>query len=195
MGQTLKTLFLKPRLFIELLLVAFIIVTGWLYNKKSQELVEAKAQYGQLADNLNKEITVKDGAIEILQRQKDKVKYELVYLPPEGWFKISFPKPTAANPNPDPIIESKTKGMCLKSGLGLEIGNKGIQAHLDLKTAYWGRYSAIVGGSRYGLGIGVSRHLDDILWGKPKNIEFFGAYNFLRAIDLAPVTVGVRTNF
>ena len=206
MGQALSWTWSNPRLFLELLLVAALLVGGWLYRRQQRELEESKLQYGKLADNLNQQITIKDNQIQILKRMKDgKVQYQNVYLPPEGWFIIQKPKP---EPNPDPgkppdpnkplpedIIIIKYKGLCFRPGMGFEYGNKGLQAHLDAKVAFYKRYSLILGGTRYGLGPGITRHLDDWMWIKPANAELFMAYNVLRALDLAPVTIGIRSNF
>lgn len=183
------------RLFIEILLVAALFIAGWLYRVQERKLEAAKAEYGKLADNLQSQITIRDGQITILKRQGGKVITNTVYVPVEGPVIIIQPKPTQGDPNPDPIIQVKTKGWCFRPGIGAEIASMGLQARLDAKVAYWERYSGLVGGTRYGAGIAVSRHLDDVLWFKPRNIEAFVSYNILRAAGLTPVTIGVRSNF
>jgi hypothetical protein len=93
-------------------------------------------------------------------------------------------------------IEVKNKGFTLKPGFGLEAGRNGIRPRLDLKWGYWNRWSAIAGGSEYGLDVGISRHIDDYMWGRPKNAELYGAYKFLRFDQLDwQATGGIRVNF
>ena len=185
----------NTRLFLEIVLILALLVAGWMYRQKEQALEKVTAQYGKLAENLQSQITIKDGELRILKRVGDKIVIQKIYVPVEAPVTIDQPNPTPGNPNPEPVVTVKTRGTCFKPGVGVEVGSKGLQAHLDAKVGFWDRYSALVGGSRYGIGVGVSRHLDDILFFKPKTVEFFGFYSLLRATDMSPFTVGLRTNF
>lgn len=191
----IKWAFANKRLFFELVLIAAVLVAGWLYRRQERKLQDAREQYATLADNLQQQITIKDGEIQVLKRKGDKVVVKKIYVPVEGPVVIQYVKPTPDNPNPDPILIVKTRGLCFRPGIGLEMGSKGLQGRLDAKWGYWGRYSGLVGGTKYGLGIGVSRHVDDVLWFKPRNTEVFVQYSILRHLDWAPIAIGIRTNF
>jgi hypothetical protein len=95
---------------------------------------------------------------------------------------------------PDEIIVKK-EGWTFKPGFGMEWANRGLKPCLDFKFAYWDRYSLILGGSENGAGVGASRHLDDLLWFHPKNVEWFIRYQFLRFNGSAQVATGARVNF
>lgn len=87
-------------------------------------------------------------------------------------------------------------GFTFKPGYGLDWSNQGVKPRLDFKYYYYRRYGLIAGGGPNGLGPGISRHLDDIIWGNPQNVEAFLQYNAIRFYGgSANVTVGVRSNF
>ncbi len=195
MGPAIKWVIGNLRLALELLLVAALLVAGWMYRRQERKLEAAAASYAQLADNLQQQITIKNGEIEVLKRKGEKVIVKKVYVPVESPIIIHIPKPTTGNPTPEPVITLKRKGFCLRPGFGMEYGGKGLQGHLDAKWGYWDRYSGIAGGSRYNLGVGVTRHLDDVLWFRPQNIEFFLLYSPIRSEVVSPVSIGVRSNF
>jgi hypothetical protein len=93
------------------------------------------------------------------------------------------------------IITVKDRGFTFKPGFGMEWSSKIMpDTRLDFKFAYFKRYSALVGGSKGAVGLSVSRHLDDILWFRPMNIELFGQYNLLR-FNNTRWSFGLRSNF
>jgi hypothetical protein len=73
----------------------------------------------------------------------------------------------------------KNKGLTFRPGFGMDYTGVGLQPRLDFKFAYWDRWGAIAGGSYNGIGLGVSRRLDDIIWRKMQNLEAFLGYNFI----------------
>ena len=93
------------------------------------------------------------------------------------------------------VVIVKDKGFCLRPGIGVEYGGLGLQLRGDLKVAYYKRYSVLLGGSRHGLDIGASRHLDDVLFWKPQNLEVWGAYKYLRMNGGNAVAGGLRVGF
>ena len=95
------------------------------------------------------------------------------------------------------IVDVKTEGFLWppRWGAGLEWGNRGIQPRIDTKWAFWDRYSVILGGSKMGVDIGGSRHLDDVLWGRPQNLEVFGGYKFIRLNGGESWAAGLRMGF
>jgi hypothetical protein len=97
--------------------------------------------------------------------------------------------------HPESEMVVKDFGFTFKPGFGAEWAGYGIQPRLDAKLAYYKRYSLIAGGSRNGLDVGVSRHLDDILWGSPNNIEAFIVWKFIRMYGAQAIALGIRANF
>lgn len=90
----------------------------------------------------------------------------------------------------------KARGFTHKLGWGVEVGRRGITPRLDLKWYYLNRWSTMVGGSKFGLGAGISRHIDDIMWTRPKHVEVFAEYKLLRFDEKDwKVIGGIRTNF
>jgi hypothetical protein len=207
MGLAIKLAFANPRLAIELLMVAAILIGGYLYNKKTAELAEAKTQFGALAEDLKSQITIKDGQIQVLNRRKDgKVETQTVYVPGEGTVTVITTTVTVHGPAVKPpgtaidlgdgtIIYVKDRGFTFKPGFGLDFDAVKLRPYLDAKLIYFKRYSASVGGTPAGVGITVSRHLDDILYFRPRNVELFLHYRVLRRSDATPVSIGIRSNF
>lgn len=219
----------KPRLAIEILLVAGLLCGSWAYNRKVDQLEQAKAESGELEDDLQRKIRIRDGQVEILKRENGKVVYRKIYAPPEGSIIIkkkdqaillkryqellakvknasSDKEREEAGREIDKVLKDldkpeeiviKDKGFTFKPGMGIEWGGRqhGVEARIDAKWAYWRRYSAISGASRLGLDVGISRHLDDILPLRPKNIELFGAYKYLKFNNGPEAVVGIRVNF
>ena len=184
----------RIRLVFEGLLVAAFVIGGWMYNRQQEKLADTEAKLeegGRLAEDLREQVRVSNGRIEMLKRDSEgKVRREVVYLPPEGEYKIQYHIRSST-----PVVTIKDKGFCLRPGFGATLTSKGLTPRLDLKWAFWGRYSALGGVNRYGAGVGISRHLDDILWGHPQNIEFFLEYKPWLFSDVRPIMGGIRTNF
>lgn len=98
--------------------------------------------------------------------------------------------------DPGLAVKVVDHGFTFKPGYGLDWANQGIKPRLDFKWYYLKRYGAIAGGGPNGMGPGVSRHVDDIIWGHPQNVEVFVQYNVVSFYQGdAKWTVGVRSNF
>jgi hypothetical protein len=97
----------------------------------------------------------------------------------------------------DEEIVVKDKGFTFRPGYGLDFANSGIKPRLDFKFAYWQRWSTIFGGSPNGVGPGISRHVDDIIWSKLTNVEIFAGYNFITFDGRQGKygVIGIRSNF
>lgn len=97
---------------------------------------------------------------------------------------------------PDVQVTVKDNGLTFTPGFRLGYSGDGIKPGLDIKFAYWGRYSALFGGDTDGLDVSASRHLDDILYGHPRNVELYVGYKLLRFSDGSDrYTIGLRANF
>lgn len=219
--------FRNPRMAVEASLVAALLVTGWMYNRKATALDKTRQEAGGLEAELKQKIKIANGRIEVLTREGGKVVYRDKYVPPEGSVVISrkdqeaqkakirevmdqiraatgdkeallkkLAELTAPDSGDDEVV-IKDKGFTLKPGFGADFANAGLKLRLDMKFAYWGRYSLLVGGSQNGAGPGISRHLDDILWGRPQNIEAFAGYNFITfdGRQGKAGVIGIRMNF
>ena len=140
---------------------------------KQKDLDELYKKYKELVVKLGQAMTPEER--ERLQREIERLMGELK--------------------KPDTEIVIKDRGFTIKPGLGAEWSGIGIGPRLDLKLFYFKRYSALIGGGRGGVDVSASRHLDDILWGRPSNIEAFLGYKFLVMPGYGPVVLGIRMNF
>ena len=208
LAQGIKFAFANVRITLELLLVLALVLAGWAYNRKVAQLQAATAQFGQLSADLKHQITVKDNQIQILNRKPNgKVEVHTVYVPGEGTVTVVYstqPAPGAIH-NPPPghpidlgdgtIVYVKDKGTCFKPGFGFDYDGWKPRAYVDAKLFFYKRYGAGVGGSTGGLGIMASRHLDDVLFFHPENVELFFSYRVLRIGNGNTCSIGLRSNF
>lgn len=229
-GDGLKWAINNARLALELLLVIALVIGGWMYNRQQEKLRQVQAETGQLEDGLKQQITIRNGQIEVLRRDNDKLSRNQTYVPPEGYIIIKQADLSqlskdyqdlmdklshATTPEERKKLEAeikallaklnsgsqgvtvvvKDKGFTLRPGIGIEGSSRGIEPRLDIKWAYYKRYSALLGGSRAGVDISVSRHLDDIIWGHPQNVELFGGYKIVPLYGGSWYTAGLRLNF
>ena len=88
----------------------------------------------------------------------------------------------------------KTHGWTVRPGLGLDWANQGTKIRADVKFYYWNRWSLLFGGSENGMGPAISRHIDDLIWGKLTNVEVFGGYNVIRFNHSTVISGGLRIN-
>ncbi len=138
-------------------------------TQKEQAALQAKM--AELADKLAKALAKGD------QREADRLRDEMGHAG-------------------DVDVVVKDKGFTLKPGFGFDWANHGLKPRVDLKWAYWGRYSLLIGGSENGIGPDLSRHIDDIMWGHPQNVEIFIGYKILRfEPGSSTIAGGLRANF
>lgn len=186
----IKTMLGNLRTATEVVIVCVILFYGWKYNRKLDEIDSLRADMGKLADNLKEQVTIMDNQVEIVKRIGGKVTIQKIYMPAEGGTVISVSSSTGKV-----VYKYNTKGFTLNPGGGGIWSGNGAQIYLDVKWAYWNRYSAVAGGSPQGAGIGISRHIDDILPGKLHNVELFMNYIPIRRTTINPVGFGIRSNF
>ena len=202
LGLAISWLISKPRLLFEIVLVAALLVAGFLYRKQEVALAEAQVQYGKLAANLQQQITIKNNEIQVLKRIKGKVELQTVYVPGEGHIIIQQSTPTvhyvygsSYTVPGDITVIVKTKGWCFRPGMGLGYGPKGFQGLLDAKFGYYSRYSSLATVTKSSIGVSISRHIDDIMFFKPENVEVFATYNLIKQQEASSFLVGIRSNF
>jgi hypothetical protein len=226
--DSMRSKLAKFRVSMEALLLVCLAILGWQYNRKAQQLREAQQVASGLAAGLSQQLTIANGQIEVLKKQKDgKTVYQRVFVPPEGsivvkekdWSDLqaqyqSLKDQLAKAVTPEErqrlldeiskllaqmagqgtiTTEIKDKGFCFKPGFGYEY-SAGFSPRLDIKFGFFKRYSALIGGGRGGADVSLSRHIDDIVWGKPQNVEVFAGYRIIR-IGGAYYVFGLRSNF
>lgn len=88
-------------------------------------------------------------------------------------------------------------GWTLNPGIGLGYGGEGVKIHGDVKVYFFERYGLLLGGSADGVGPAVSRHLDDLMWGSPRNLEFYLQYRIFKfsSSPISPIEGGLRLGF
>ena len=98
--------------------------------------------------------------------------------------------------DPSLAIKIQDHGFTVKPGYGFDWALAGVRPRLDIKWAYYQRYGLLVGGGANGVGPGISRHLDDVIWGHPANVELFFQWNAVRFYPgYAAYSIGLRSNF
>jgi hypothetical protein len=145
-----------------------------------------------------------EGSVVITQKEEDTMRKQLADLAAKlaaATAKGDTKAASEINTEIDKIgndvdVKIVNKGITFRPGYGLDWSNHGIKPRLDFKAFYWNRYSMLVGGGENGVGPGISRHIDDIMWGHPQNVEIFAQWSAftLNAGDSRYV-VGLRSNF
>lgn len=217
----------RPRLAIEIALVAAAITGGWLYHKKARELEMSRLEARGLEAGLRQKLRLSQNQLEQVTRDlTGKVVVRKVYVPPEGSVVIKQKdhrklmddykdllrqlasadgdgrrkiedeiRRKLAEMNKDDEIVVKDRGWTLRPGAGWGWAGYGIRPRGDIKVAYWKRWGLLFGGGLGGGGPAISRHIDDIVWGKLQNLEIYAGWNipFQRDRRGWP-SVGLRVN-
>lgn len=158
---------------------------SWSNNRKGIAIAELNEKNGTLAADLQ----LKVKGTEVIYRDRDRVVVK--YMPKEGGVTVSEP-----DKNGKVDIKIKNKGFTLKPGFGAYYDGK-FDGALDLKLAYWDRYSGGLGSTLGAPYLWLSRHVDDLVPVlKPENIELSLGYgkpyaDFSNSVFL----FGLRTNF
>lgn len=93
-------------------------------------------------------------------------------------------------------INIKDHGFTFNPGFRIDAGSAGISPGLDFKWAYWDRWGLLLGGSKNGVGPGVSRRIDDLFGGYFPNVEVFAQYSLFNFNSVPePFVAGIRSNF
>ena len=112
-----------------------------------------------------------EGNVRVEVEDKEKLKVDLVAVKKELELEKEKNKKEALEKkakeiekdiNKDPEIIIKDKGLCLKPGAGVVFTGTTLP-ELDIKFAYYQRWSAKVGCTTKFIDIGITRHLDDII--------------------------------
>jgi hypothetical protein len=190
-------------------MAAALLAAGWAYNHKERQLEAANARHAELAANLQAQITIRDNTIKILRRKPDgTTAAHQAFVPNEGGVTVTHStqpaqgspiiKPPAGTPvdaGSGLVVYIKDKGFTSRPGFGVDFDGIKLRPYLDMKFIYYKRYSVAAGGSSGGLGVSVSRHLDDVLFFHPQNIELYLHYRVLRIGNSSQGSFGLRSNF
>lgn len=179
----------RPKEAAILLLAALLALTFWRLNRERGHARELAAKIEGLPPDTKQVVTLYRNRVVTKWRDgPTKIEYRDRYLPPEGHVEVVTKVDEAEKP---PAVVIKDRGFTSRLGGGVIYAGEPLPL-LDLKWAYWRRYSLTLGLTpRFG-GVGVSRHIDDFTpFG---NLEILG----LAGPDWAGkprVGIGIRCNF
>lgn len=172
-----------------LLLALLLAFMGWRLNREKVRSQELTAKIQGLPPDTQQAVTIyRDRIVTKWRDGPTHVEYRDRYLPPEGQIQVTT---KIGSPDKQPEIVVKDHGLTSRLGGGIVYAGEPLPL-LDLKWAYWRRYSLTAGVTpRFG-GLGVSRHVDDFT--PFDNLEILG----MGGVDWAGnprLSVGIRTNF
>ncbi|MBI4375089.1 MAG: hypothetical protein HY549_01440 [Elusimicrobia bacterium] len=179
----------RPKEAAIILLAAFLALTFWRLKRERGHAQELAAKLEGLPSDTKQVVTIyRNRVITKWRDGPTRVEYRDRYLPPEG--KIEVVTKTDKHQN-SPEIIIKDRGVTSRIGGGIVYAGAPLPL-LDLKYAYWRRYSLTIGVTpRFG-GAGMSRHIDDFT--PFSNLELVG----LLGTDWSGKSrfgLGLRTNF
>lgn len=174
-----------------IVLIALVLYCGYINKKKDDQYVALQEKLISLPKEITKKIIIKNGKADIAYREDGKIKNIKKYVPPEG--SITIKETIISKDKTKTEVKIKNKGFIFKPGMGI-LYSKKLYPELDFKWAYLGRYSSTFGITTKFLGIGLTRHLDDLLPFSPQNIEFQVMYGL--DFDSGHIlSTGIRINF
>lgn len=161
----------------------------WRFNRERGRAQELAAKLDGLPPDTKQVVTIyRDRVVTKWRDGPTKIEYRDRYLPPEGKVEM-VTKVDQPEKSPEAVINDR--GFTMRLGGGIVYSGKPLPL-IDLKWAYWRRYSLTLGLTpRFG-GVGVSRHVDDFM--PFNNLEIVG----LAGPDWAGkprLGIGLRTNF
>lgn len=148
----------RPKEAAILLLAALLALMFWRLGREQAHARELAAKIEGLPPDTKQVVTIyRDRVVTKWRDGPTKVEYRERYLPPEGKVEVVT---KVDQPDKPPEVVVKDRGLTSRLGGGIVYAGEPLPL-LDLKWAYWRRYSLTVGLTpRFG-GLGVSRHIDD----------------------------------
>lgn len=96
----------------------------------------------------------------------------------------------------DTVIKVHDHGFVFRPGGRVDYANEhGLALGLDIKWYFWKRVGLVAGGTRNGIGPGISYHLDQLPYLHPRNLELFFNYNVILNSPQHPIAGGLRFDF
>lgn len=159
----------RPKEAAILLLAALLAMTLWRLNREQGQARELATKLEGLPPDTKQVITLyRDRVVTKWRDGPTKIEYRDRYLPPEGHVEVVT---KVDQPGESPEVVIKDKGFTRRLGAGVVYSGEPLPM-IDLKWAYWRRYSVTAGITSRFAGIGISRHVDDVL--PFQNLEIIG---------------------
>ena len=179
----------RPKDAAIILLALLLAVLFWRLKRESRHAQELVAKIEGLPPGTKQIVTIyRDRVVMKWRDGPTKVEYRDRYLPQEGHVKVV----TKENqPDKLPEVEIKDKGFTRRLGGGIVYAGEALPL-IDLKWAYWRRYSLTLGLTPAFGCLGISHHIDDFT--PFKNLEILGLAGLSWSGDLR-FGIGLRTNF
>lgn len=148
----------RPKEATILLLAALLALTFWRLNRERGHAQEIAAKLAGLPADTKQVVTVyRDRVVTKWRDGPTKIEYRDRYLPPEGHVEVVT---KTDQPGKPPEVVIKDRGFTSRLGGGIVYAGEPLPL-IDLKWAYWQRYSLTLGLTpRFG-GVGISRHVED----------------------------------
>jgi len=165
----------RPKDAVIILLTLLLALMFWQFNRAQGRAQELAAKAEGLPPDTKQVVTVYRDRISVVTRDgPTRIEYRDRYLPPEGHVEIVTKVDQAEKP---PEIVVKDRGFTARLGGGVVYAGKALPL-VDLKWAYWRRYSLTVGVTPEFGGVGFSRHVDDAVPFGFGNLEILGMAGF-----------------
>lgn len=179
----------RPKDAAIILLAALLALMLWRFNHERGRVRESAAKLESLPSDTKQMVTIyRDRIITKWRDGPTKIEYRDRYLPPEGRAEVVT---KVDQPEKPPEVVIKDRGFTSRFGGGIVYAGKPLPL-LDLKWAYWRRYSATVGITPEFVGTGISRHIDDFTSFTNLEIMGLGGLDWRGNLRLG---LGLRTNF
>lgn len=179
----------RPKDAAIILLVLLAGILAWRERRMSEIAAEQTAKLEGLRPDTKQVITLyRERVVTKWRDGPTRIEYRDRYLPPEGHVEVVT---KIDQPDRTPEVVIKDRGFTRRLGGGIVYAGEPLPM-LDLKWAYWRRYSLTLGLTPKFGGLGFSRHIDD-----------FTTFGNLELIGIAGIEwtggrrlgMGIRTNF
>jgi hypothetical protein len=177
----------RPKDALVIALAVVLAFLAWRLGVERRRSRELAAKLEGLPPGTQQLVTVyRDRVVTKWREGPSRIEYRERYLPPEGKLDLVI-----KDGKPEAEVVIKDRGFTRRWGAGVVYAGEALPV-IDLKWAYWRRYSLTMGLTpRFG-GLGLSRHVDDFT--PLQNLEVLGIAGPSWRGDLR-FGLGLRTNF
>ncbi|KKW22356.1 MAG: hypothetical protein UY62_C0006G0003 [Parcubacteria group bacterium GW2011_GWF2_50_9] len=179
----------RPQEAAIILLALMLAVLYWQLKRETGRAEQLTAKIEGLPPDTKQTVTIyRDRIVTRWRDGPTKVEYRDRYLPPEGHVEVVS---KMDQPEKPPEVVVKDRGFTMRLGGGL-VYSGALLPMVDLKCAYWKRYSLSAGITPQFGGIGLSRHLDDLTPFQNLEIQGIAGLGWNAKFRFG---IGLRTNF
>jgi hypothetical protein len=179
----------RPQEAAIILLALMLAVLDWQLRHETGRAEQLTAKIEGLPPDTKQTVTIyRDRVVTKWRDGPTKIEYRDRYLPPEGYVEVVS---KVDQPEKPPEVMVKDRGFTRRLGGGL-ISSGALLPMIDIKWAYWMRYSITTGITPEFGGIGISRHVDDFT--PFQNLEIQGLAGLGWGAKFR-FGIGLRTNF